>query len=171
MRALLMTLLMMAAPCFAAPKSFLIVVAGVGGEPEYSERFAAWTETMLEAAQSRMAIPRNRIVHLAEHYSVGIDGPSTKGELANAIETLASRAEQNDTIFLLLIGHGTAQYQYTTRGDHITLDVALQVKLAAGHCDIAIDGSQQFHLAAGQINVIINATVFDDPFTHILSKQ
>lgn len=156
MRALLVTLLMVAAPCFAAPKSFLIVVAGVGGEPVYSERFAAWTQTMLEAAQSRMAIPRNRIVHLAEHYSVGIDGPSTKGEIANAIETLTSRAEPDDTIFLLLIGHGTA------RGDRVLFNLP-GPDVSAAELDAMITPYSALNW------VIVNTTPASGPFLEALA--
>jgi len=157
MRALLITVLLtLAAPCLAAPKSFLMVVAGVGGEPAYSERFAAWTETLLDAARSRMAIPRDRIVHLAEHYSVGIDGPSTKAELANAIETLASRAEPDDTIFLILIGHGTA------RGDRVLFNLP-----GPDVSTVELDGMISPYSALNW--VIVNTTPASGPFIEALS--
>ena len=62
MRALLITVLLITTPCFAAGRSFLVIASGIGGEPVYSERFNAWSKSMLEAAETRMAIPRVDLV-------------------------------------------------------------------------------------------------------------
>lgn len=111
MRALALALacLMMSTPCVAAGKSFLLVASGIGGEATYSERFGEWSRRMIAAAQSRMHMPRERIVYLAEKTAADVDGRSTREGIENAIESLAARAAPGDTIFVLLIGHGTAQ--------------------------------------------------------------
>ena len=109
MRALLVALLLITTPCAAAGRSFLVIASGIGGEPIYSERFDTWSRSMLEAAETRMAIPRDRIVFLSETLSDGVNALSTKSALQASIDGLATMAEPGDTIFLLLIGHGTAR--------------------------------------------------------------
>jgi len=102
-------LLILASPSWAAPRSFLIVASGIGGEPVYSETFAEWSKSMIDAAENRLDIPRERIVYLAETDTGGADAKSLKSELDAAINRVAAAAEPGDTIFLLLIGHGTAR--------------------------------------------------------------
>ena len=103
--------------CLAAANSFLLVVSGIGGEPAYSERFASWSTTLIEAAQSRMHMPRDRIVYLAENVTEGVDGRSTSEAIGDAIGRLSKQAGAGDTIFVVLIGHGTA------RGDRLLFNV------------------------------------------------
>lgn len=112
------TLLMMVTwPAWAAERSFLIVASGIGGEPVYSEKFAEWSKTMIDAAVDRMGVPRQRIVYLAETGTDGADAESRKSELEFAIDRFASTAEAGDVVSLLLIGHGTA------RGDRLLFNL------------------------------------------------
>ena len=93
----------------ADERSFLIVVGGIGGEPAYSEKFAKWSKTMITAAEMRMGMPREHIVYLAETEVDGANAISRKSAVNAAIDRVAATAEAGDTIFLLLIGHGTAR--------------------------------------------------------------
>ena len=112
------TLLMMVTwPAWAAERSFLIVASGIGGEPVYSEKFAEWSKSMIDAAVHRMGIPRQRLVYLAEAGTDGADAESRKSEIDAAINRFASTAEADDAVFLLLIGHGTA------RGDRMLFNL------------------------------------------------
>lgn len=110
-------LLILASPSWASERSFLIVASGIGGEPAYSETFAKWSKTMINAAETRMGIPRQRIVYLAETETDGADAKSLKSALDAAINRVAAAAESGDAIFLLLIGHGTA------RGDRLLFNL------------------------------------------------
>lgn len=101
-------LLMVTSPAWSAPRSYLIVASGIGGEPVYSEKFAKWSKTMIDTAKTRMGITREHIVYLAESTNDGADAESDKSALDAAISRVATGAEAGDTIFLLLIGHGTA---------------------------------------------------------------
>jgi hypothetical protein len=114
---LLLLLLILALPSRAAERSFLIVASGIGGEPVYSEKFAEWSKTMIDAAEIRMGIPRQRIVYLAEADTEGADAESLASELDSTIDRVAAAAEPGDIIFLLLIGHGTA------RGDRVLFNL------------------------------------------------
>ncbi len=112
------TLLMMVTwPAWAAERNFLIVASGIGGEPVYSEKFAEWSKTMIDAAVQRMGMPRQRIVYLAEAGTDGADAESRKSEIDAAINRFASTAEADDAVYLLLIGHGTA------RGDRLLFNL------------------------------------------------
>jgi hypothetical protein len=101
-------LLVLASSVHAAEQSYLIVVSGIGGEPTYSEQFAAWSKTMIEAAETRLGLARDHIVYLAETPTPAADGESRKEALAGAIARVATQAKAGDAVFLLLIGHGTA---------------------------------------------------------------
>jgi Peptidase C13 family len=147
---------MPAGPVLAAEQSYLIVVSGIGGEAHYSEEFAAWSHTLIEAAEKRLGLPRERIVYLAESTDGGADAPSRKAEIAAAIDAVAARARPGDAVFLLLIGHGTA------RGDRLLfnlpgpdLSAAELAAMLAPHGDIRW--------------VIVNGAPSSGPFVKALS--
>jgi len=101
-------LLSLTASAQTTPRSFLMVVSGIGGEAVYSTTFSKWSHSLITAAQTRMGMPREHIIYLAETGGDGADGTSHKSAMNAAIERLAARANNGDTIFLFLIGHGTA---------------------------------------------------------------
>ncbi len=96
----------------ATDRSFLMIVSGIGGEAVYSKIFTRWSHSLITAAEVSMGMPRERIVYLAEADSDGANGISHKSAIHAAIDELAGRANEGgngrDTIFLVLIGHGTA---------------------------------------------------------------
>lgn len=155
MRALAIALLLVTTPCFAKGQSFLLVVSGIGGEPAYSERFAYWSKSMVQAAASRMSMPRERIVYLAEAAGDGVDGLSTRDEVANAVERLAAGGEPGDTVFVLLIGHGTA------RGDRILFNLP-GPDLSAGDLAAMIEPHGELRW------VIVNTSPSSGPFAAVL---
>ena len=98
-------------PTGAAAQSYLLVVSGLGGEPEYVEAFHEWGNAAVDAARTRYGIPRDHIIYLApkpERDPDRINGRSTRDNVAEALRQLAGRAEARDEIFLLLIGHGSS---------------------------------------------------------------
>ena len=97
----------------AEARTVLLVVCGIGGEPEYSERFAGWCEAMLEAAEGPLAIPREHVQYLSESTSVRADGRSVKSELVQAIARMAAQSEPGDVAMIFLVGHGTARHDDT----------------------------------------------------------
>lgn len=112
MRTWLTALLLLATPASATPQSYLVIVSGIGGEPLYSERFKQWSETMLKAAESRLGVPRDHIVYLAESEdaaNVRVDGRSLKAELKTALSRLSVSSRPGDVVLLLLIGHGSVR--------------------------------------------------------------
>ena len=151
-----LTLSVVSTPCLAAGTSFLLVVSGIGGEASYAQRFAEWSKTMIDAAESRMNVPRDHIVYLAESHGEGVDGLSTSEGIGRAIELLASRATPGDTIFLLLIGHGTA------RGDRLLFNVP-GPDLSAEALAALLEPHSAFRW------VIVNTSPSSGPFASVLS--
>jgi len=91
-----------------AQDTHLLIVSGLGGDPEYSEQFADWGLRMMSAAEAA-GIPSNRIRFLAEDPEADpgrIYGRSTREEIERAINEVSSSAAPEDRVLVLLIGHG-----------------------------------------------------------------
>ena len=93
-----------------APGTHLIVVAGLGGQPEYSDLFHSQAESLVNAAMDRWGLPADRIAWLAEDPARAPDriaGRSTAEALASEIAAAAGRAGPQDGVLIVLIGHGS----------------------------------------------------------------
>ena len=84
-------------------KTFYVTVAGMGGEPDYEQRFAllaAETEKTLKA-------------HAPDAQVETLKGPSAnKSGVRAALERVAQESKPQDAFVLLLIGHGTFDREY-----------------------------------------------------------
>ncbi|MDA1094164.1 MAG: hypothetical protein O3A25_12975 [Acidobacteria bacterium] len=103
------TTVTMATPV-AAQQTHILVVTGLSGDPEYAEQFHEWAATLVDAAIERYEVPADQVVYLAEKVEVDperIDGRSTLENVQQAFTDIASRAEPNDHVLVLLIGHGS----------------------------------------------------------------
>jgi hypothetical protein len=92
-----------------AAQTYLIVVAGIGGEPRYQERFHVWASALVSAARDRLGIADDRIVYLAEDPArdARIDARSTKANLDAALDSVAARIEATGRLVIVLVGHGS----------------------------------------------------------------
>jgi hypothetical protein len=98
----------LAAPA-SAQDPHLLVVVGVGGSPEHTEKFHKWGTSVAEAAATR-GIPAANIVYLAdrpEQAPSRIQARSTRENVTRALTELATRAKPDDEVFVLLLGHGS----------------------------------------------------------------
>jgi hypothetical protein len=103
-------LLALAAPA-AAQESHLLVIVGLGGDPENSALFHKWASTLVDAARERFQLPAESVIYLGEDPARDpkrINGRSTKEGIEAAIDRLAARARPGDQVFIVLIGHGAA---------------------------------------------------------------
>jgi hypothetical protein len=94
------------------PAAHLLVIAGVGGAPEYEQAFYDDAMRMAEAARNRDSVPDSAITVLTgrpERDSRRIAGRSTKIEVERSLARIASAARPGDLVFVLLIGHGSAR--------------------------------------------------------------
>lgn len=92
------TLACCALVCAAArAATFYVTVAGLGGEPDYEQRFTA---NALDLDKIYRAAPNSHVVTLT-----GKD--STKAKLSAALADVARQAKADDDFVLTLIGHGS----------------------------------------------------------------
>jgi hypothetical protein len=94
------------------PASHVLIVAGVGGAPEYQQAFYEEGIRMADAARTRYGVPDSAIVFLAEDPSRDperISARSTKVEVTRALQHVAKVAQAGDLVCVLLIGHGSAR--------------------------------------------------------------
>ena len=95
-----------------AQRARVLIVSGVGGEPQYVEAFHKQGLAMVEALRNRFGVPDGDIVYLAEdpkRDATRIKGQATKANVEQAISAIVANARANDLVFLLFLGHGSGQ--------------------------------------------------------------
>lgn len=105
-------LVLFAHPAFAS--TYILTIAGLGGEPDYEQRFNLWatdTDKILRNGTS------DRVVETIK----GAD--STKAKITASLTKIAGQAKSTDAFVLMLIGHGTfdgTDYKFNLPGPDIT---------------------------------------------------
>ena len=84
----------------AAQSTHILVVTGVPGDAEHAQKFDGWAKTFIDAAKKKDAVPDANIVYLA-------DKQATKAAVEKTIGDFATSSKANDTVIILLIGHGS----------------------------------------------------------------
>lgn len=87
---------LMASPAHA--ESYYLIVAGLGGEPAYSEQFEKDATSL--AAVARRTTAESRVMLLRGEQA-------TREALVNAFESLRTRTKAADDLIVMLIGHGS----------------------------------------------------------------
>lgn len=90
-------LLVAAAAVSAQATSFYLTVAGLGGEPEYEQRFAGWASDITKSLAGEAGA---KVETLS-----GKD--ATKANIQAKLAAIASQAKTDDTLMVLFIGHGS----------------------------------------------------------------
>ncbi len=106
---LLLMLSLLAAPV-AAQQTHILVITGLSGDPAFAEEFHTWATTLLDAATDRYELPAENVTYLAEKTDADparIDNRSTQENVEQAFADLAERAQPDDYVLVLLIGHGS----------------------------------------------------------------
>lgn len=91
-----------------------VTVAGLGGEPDYEQRFTALAKEVDKLVQGSTG--ENRVHTLAS-------GDGTRAKLTEALGQVAREAKPEDTFILTMIGHGSfdgADYKFNLRGPDIS---------------------------------------------------
>lgn len=89
--------------------SHLLIVSGIGGQPQYSDAFHRWGTALYDAATERLGLPASNVTYLAEQAERDprIQARSTKDNLEQALTDIGTRAGPADRVFVVLIGHGS----------------------------------------------------------------
>ena len=94
------------------PRTYLVVISGVSGETRFAEAFAAMGVSLVEAAQSRFAIPDSSVWYLAEDSTRDakhMRGRSTKVAVEAVLTRIVAAAADGDRIVVIVLGHGSTQ--------------------------------------------------------------
>ena len=86
-------------PAFAQP-THLLVITGVPGDEEHAAQFQKWATSFIDAAKKKDAVPDANVTLLA-------DKRATRDAVERAFTDLAARARPNESVVILLIGHGS----------------------------------------------------------------
>lgn len=110
----LATALVLATPALGSAQgaTHALIVVGLGGSAEYREAFHTYGMSLYAALTQRHGIPTENVTLLAEREDLAPDAfadRSTRANLLKALGELAGRANPQDRIVIVLIGHGTAQ--------------------------------------------------------------
>ena len=93
----------------SAQETHVLTVVGLGGGPEYTQRFFDWGATLTTSAVERWGVRPGNAVLLTE--DAGDPAPSSGEARREAVEAavrdIARRAGPQDRVLVVLIGHGT----------------------------------------------------------------
>ncbi len=93
-----------------AQNTHLLLVAGLGGTPEYTGAFHGWLSRFADAASEKYGVERGRIVYLGERTELDptlVSARSTAENIRSAFTQLAVSMAPADELIVLLVGHGT----------------------------------------------------------------
>jgi hypothetical protein len=150
--------LFLVAACPAFSATYILTVAGLGGEPDYEQRFAALatdTDKILKTGAQT-----DRIVETLK----GADATRVKVEAA--LNRIASQAKPQDAFVLMMIGHGTfdgTEYKFNLPGPDISATelAGLLNKIPAGR-QLVVDMTSSSGGAASELKkenrTVITAT-------------
>ena len=94
----------------AAQQTHILVIVGLGGEPDYTTKFHQWATTLLDAAANGYEVPVDNLTYLGEMPSLApevIADRSSRENVEAAIDAIATRAEPGDHVVIVLFGHGS----------------------------------------------------------------
>lgn len=95
----------------AATAQYGVIIAGIGGEPEYVDKHWKWAGGLYRALRDEGGFAPERLFLLAENPSLEPANPARKSsleEIRQVFGALAERMTANDLLIVILIGHGNA---------------------------------------------------------------
>src|ERR1035441_6527671 len=107
-----LALLLLAA--LAAPAAtFYVTISGLGGEPDYDQRFKMWAQD-IDSSLKKAGTPDPNVVTLIA---------PTREQIRTHLASLASTVKATDNLVVVLIGHGTfdgVDYKFNLPGPDLT---------------------------------------------------
>jgi hypothetical protein len=104
--------LLLGAVVAAPAATFYVTISGLGGEPDYEQRFKMWAED-IETSLKKAGGDTNVITMIAP----------TRDQIRAKMGDVARQAHPDDALVLMLIGHGTydgVEYKFNIPGPDIT---------------------------------------------------
>lgn len=103
------------APALAEAASFTFIVAGLGGEPEYEERFREQAAAIAEAARKAAGASGQVVVLTGEQ--------ARRDSVRRELQAFIEKVKPADSATIVLIGHGTydgEEYRFNVPGADLT---------------------------------------------------
>ncbi len=164
-----------------AQSSHLLIVVGLAGDPEHGELFHKWGTTLAATATEKLNVPKENVALLA-------DASATRDGVVKALGSIAARAGADDTVLIVLFGHGTyankvAKYNLTgpdmTPQDFAPLLAKLKSRRvvfadttsASGPFVEALSGPGRVIVAATRTGGEMFATLFGGPFVDAFANE
>lgn len=160
----LLTLALLAVSLQAA--THYVTIAGLGGEPEYDQRFQGWARDLDKLLK---ASPDAKVTTLSGNQA-------TRAQLEAALRQVAKDAAKDDAFVLMIIGHGSfdgTDYKVNLPGPDISaaelaalLDriparqLVVNMTSASGACFAALQKESRAIIAATKSGTEKNATLF-----------
>jgi hypothetical protein len=110
----LVVAVLIANPIAARAELYYLIVAGIGGDPTYAERFADDTAAMADAAE--------RTLGGAERVTVLSGDQATLEAIRQSLNDLGANTAPSDRLAVFLIGHGSydgTEYKFNLQGEDI----------------------------------------------------
>ena len=99
------------APRGAAGELDVCILRGIGGEPFQEERFREWSRRLTAALTAEGNLDPARIQAYPKPEESDAESGLTRERVAAAFTDLAGRVAPDDTLLLVLIGHGSLQQE------------------------------------------------------------
>jgi hypothetical protein len=148
--------------------SYYVTVAGLGGEPEYEQRFTALAKDLDKLLKSSSG---------DAHVYTLTGGDATKAHMADTLNQIAREAKPDDEFVVILIGHGSydsVEYKFNLPGPDISGEelaalcdrvparrqLIVNTTSASGGSIGALQKSGRIVIAATKTGTEKNATVF-----------
>jgi len=90
----------------SADERFALIVSGVSGSEKIAANQDKWVTALTTTLRGRLAFPADHVVALTEAGTGA--AASTRESVTAALAALKQRVTANDTLLVVLIGHGTA---------------------------------------------------------------
>ncbi|MGI9629125.1 MAG: hypothetical protein ACR2QM_20040 [Longimicrobiales bacterium] len=94
----------------SAQETHIVMIAGLGGDPEYTNAFHGWLSRFADAASERYGVDRARIHYFGEKTELdptAIKARSTAENIQAGFVELKEAMAPEDELVLLMVGHGT----------------------------------------------------------------
>ncbi len=146
-------------PTLAAQNTHILLISGLGGDPEYTAAFHGWLSRFADAATEKYGVPAERITYLGERTDLDptrIRARSTADNIRAAFAEIGAAMGPTDELVVLLAGHGTF------RNDVARFNIP-GPDLTPGDIDGLLDGLGQRRI------VFVNTATASGPFVPALS--
>lgn len=120
------------------------ILRGLGGAPDQEDRFRSWTRRLTQALVDECGIPAAQIRVCPPDNEVDATSPLTRERAAAAVGDAVAAAGPEDTLLLILVGHGSMQQdaKFVVSGPDITAaDLGTWIESAQAAKTVLVNGA------------------------------